>query len=654
MKEFLLYYLVRSFAFIVSSLPLSVSLWIGKVIGIMAYYFNSKHKAQAYANLKIAFAKTKSLNEIKKIIKQLFINYGQNLIELLCLPKMSQEKFSRYVAVEGKEHICEGRKKGNGVILLAMHFGSWEVASRMVANMEFPYKYFVKPQGKYSRLNDLLNSYRQSAGSIVLSRGEGTRDFVQGLKDNEVIGIVVDQGGKDGVLVPFFDRLASMSVGALRMGLKRDIPICFVIIIRQETGGHRLIIHSPFNLEKTGNLETDLTVNLKKVVNLMEDYIKKYPQEYMWFYKIWKYSNEASVLILHDGKIGHLRQSETVAKMTQKLLTERGIASTQEIIEVHFKSDFLQKLFALLSVILHPLIFVGRLEMLQWVLTEQSFRKLMSVKADFIVSCGSSTAAVNYALSKDNTAKSIVVQKPGLLNFQKFDLVILPQHDIPKKDILSQRVAVTKGAPNLIDEEYLQEQSRKLQNRFSHLKGRTKFKIGLFVGGDSKNVYLSDQQMKVLIHQLREVGGTLNADLLITTSRRTPSRIEQMLHHEFRKDPLCPLLILANRDNVPEAVGGILGLSDIVVVSGDSISMVSEAASSGKYTVVFSPQKRDVFLHATNKHEEFIEQLNAQGFILSSHVKDIGQSIYEIAKNKIQTKKIDDNKIISEALRYII
>ena len=127
-----------------------------------------------------------------------------------------------------------------------------------------------------------------------------------------------------------------------------------------------------------------------------------------------------------------------------------------------------------------------------------------------------------------------------------------------------------------------------------------------------------------------------------------------MLYRELKKNIVCPLLIIANQDNVPEAVGGILGLSDIVVVSGDSISMVSEAASSGKRTIVFLPETKAKVLKVYNKHKMIIEILNEQGYVLSTDVKNIGNTILGVAKNKIQTRAINDNKIIFEAVKDIV
>ncbi|MFA5088718.1 MAG: ELM1/GtrOC1 family putative glycosyltransferase [Candidatus Omnitrophota bacterium] len=652
--ENILYPFVRVFGFVVRMLPDKVALWLGRVLGVLAYYFGIKHKSLAYGNLKIAFAKTKTPDEIKKITKGLFRNFGQNLIELFRLPLMDLEKFRKYVKVEGEENIAQSLQQGKGVILLAMHFGSWELASLSCAMFGHPYKVIVKLQKKYQKLDNLLNSYRSCGGNVVLSRGLGTRELVKSLRNNEIVGMVVDQGGKDGVLIPFFGRHASMSVGAIRMGLKFGVPICFTIIIREKGISHRMIIHKPLDLVNTGNVEQDVITNLAYVAKVMEHYVAKYPSEYMWFYKIWKYSKEATVAVLNDGKTGHLRQSQTVAKLTQQALSERDIRSEVKVLDVSFKNRYCSRWISLFGLCMSSFIYQGRLESLKWFLTRESFEQLMSVKADFIISCGSSVAAINWFLSEDQGAKSIVILKPGLLSFRKFDLVILPQHDVPGGQVSRGNTLVIKGAPNLIDQEYLRSQSEQLTNRYSHLKLSQRMKIGLLIGGDTKYHMLSEADMRMIVNQIKEVAEQANADILATTSRRTSGRVENLMQKELKAYARCPLLIIANRLNIPEAVGGILGLADIVIVSGDSISMIAEAASAGKNTIVFSLAGKKDFSLGLSKHNRFIEKLASQGFIVSTNPRNIGGAIYNIAKNKMHTRRLDDNPAILEAVRYVI
>ncbi len=653
LKESIIYFCVRAFGALVRFLPLSAALWIGRIIGLWAYYFDVRHRSLAYANLKKAFAESKSSNELKRITKQLFQNYGQNFIDLFRLPLLTPEKFNELVTVEGKENIHEALKKGKGAILLAMHFGSWELASLSCAMMSIPYKVIVNPQSKYSKLDELLNSYRSCGGSVVLSRGLGTRDLIKSLQNNEVIGMVVDQGGKDGALIPFFNRQASMSVGAMRIAFKYDVPLLFSIIIREKNGHHRLIIQKPFELTQTADVERDVETNLNVVVQTMERYIVKYPSEYMWFYKIWKYSKQSNITILSDGKMGHLRQSQRLAELLKKALSEREIQSNCQVINIKFKNDLLGKFFSVISLFSHPFFMQGRLAWLRLFLKKESFEELMNIKTDFIVSCGSATAGINYLLAKDHNAKSICLQRPGMLNIDRFDLAVLPIHDMRKIKKDDRHIAVTNGALNMISDGYLKEQSQLLLNRFSHLKTHSKAKIGLLIGGDSKNIYLSDHQIKILIHQLQGVLKEINADVLLTTSRRTPEEIEQMIAREFKKEGSCPLFINPKKDDVPEAVGGILGLSDIVIVSGDSISMISEAASSGKSTIVFYPQLRKGN-RESNKHIFFIENLNAQGYVSAVEVRDIGQRVFDVAKGKIKTKRLDDAQNIYETVKKVI
>lgn len=653
LSESIAYYCVKIFGALVRVLPVGAALGLGRLAGSVIYYLDFKRRHLAYTNLKIAFSKTKSPHELRKINKQSFQNFGQNFIELLRLPLMNDlPSVKKFVTIDGRENALNALKQGKGVILLANHFGNWELASKAGAALfEHPYKVIVNRQKKFSRLNELLNSYRIYPGSGVIERGMATRQAIKSLRANELVAIVVDQGGRDGTLVPFFDRQASMADGAIRMALRMGTPVCFVNLVREKGPYHRLYIHEPFKLIQTGDQDQDVEQNLLQVTRLMEKYIREYPAAYMWFYKIWKYSKESVLVVLNDGKTGHLRQSQTVAAMIEKALSDRGIGCSTATLDVNYKNTWSARVLSLLSLFTNGYFFHGHLGFLRWFLEQKSFEQVMSLKADVIVSCGSSLAGINNLLAGEQQAKSIVILKPGLLPLDRFDLVILPQHDQPQK---AENVVITKGAPNLITPEYLEQQSKSLLNRYSHLKLRGKLKIGVLIGGDTKDYFLSEPNVKLVLNQIREVADEINADILLTTSRRTSERVENMLQREIKKLTACQLFISANRNNVPEAVGGILGLSDLIVVSGDSISMISEAASSGKNTIVFPVQNYAQAAALTHKHHAFIDQLNADGYIVSVGIKDVRRAIYDVAKNKIKTRKLNDHAAVLDAVRKIL
>ncbi len=653
-SESVIYLSVKAFGAFIRVLPAGLGLLIGRGIGALAYYFDLRHRALAYANLKVAFAKSKSPEEIRRITKEIFANFGQNLIEILRLPLLNKDNYAQFIEIEGKEHAQESLKGGKGCMLVAMHFGSWELSS-FACSLLGKYKLVIKPQTTFASLNDLLNSYRGHSGTMTVAKGMGIREMLRGLHNNELVGIVVDQGGRDGKLVPFFGRQASMSVGAIRIALKMGVPLCFCIIRRVKGAKHHMRIFPAMMLHNTDNLDADIDRNLRSIVQIMEKEIERYPTEYNWFYKIWKYSTESTTLILSDGKVGHLRQSECLASHIAQALKTRGIASEIKTIPIQFKSPWRARLISVAGLLANRFLCQGRQNFLKFFLTEECYRQIMAFKADFIVSCGSSLASLNFLLTMDHKAKNVAILKPGLLGYKKFDLVVMLEHDFRKREDYPANVVWTKVAPNLINSVYLTEQGQMLLKRYAVLKQRLKLRIGFLLGGDTRRSVMLEKVVKMVLNQLKEAATELNADILATTSRRTSNRIEGLVTRELKGYERCPVLIMPNRNNIPEAVGGILDLSDILLVSGDSISMISEAVSAGKNTIIFPLEGGgSVADDEVDKYTRFGRILHRDQLALLSDPKDVRQHILNIARQKIKLRVLEKATALEQAVQRII
>jgi mitochondrial fission protein ELM1 len=107
-------------------------------------------------------------------------------------------------------------------------------------------------------------------------------------------------------------------------------------------------------------------------------------------------------------------------------------------------------------------------------------------------------------------------------------------------------------------------------------------------------------------------------------------------------------LVIANRNNHPDALGGILGLSDIIVSSPESISMISEAVCAGKYVVVFD----SVDLSA--KHRRFLDNFNRRGYIYLKPVEEISGCIQRLLKERPAVKLPVDALMVDEGSRKIL
>ncbi|MCX5686699.1 MAG: hypothetical protein NTW09_04495, partial [Candidatus Omnitrophica bacterium] len=83
MLDLLAYIIVRLLNKIFALIPISVSLWFGRRLGSVVFFFNKKRRLVAYANLRAAFAKEKEPRELKAITKRVYQNMVQTFIEVL-------------------------------------------------------------------------------------------------------------------------------------------------------------------------------------------------------------------------------------------------------------------------------------------------------------------------------------------------------------------------------------------------------------------------------------------------------------------------------------------------------------------------------------------------------------------------------------------
>ena len=617
---------------------------MGRRLGGLLYIFDAKHKAIAYSNIKRTLGYKSSPDQLSKITKEFYQAFGQNLIEIFFIPEFNKEYINKYITIEGLHYIAEGFKKGKGVILLGVHEGSWELSNVICANLDFPFVLFVRDQ-RYPLLDKLLNSYRLKKGCKVIQRKNGVRQLIEALKNNEAIGMTADQGGRNGTLVKFLGKEASMPTGALRLSLKYGATIIPAFYTRLKGPYIKIVLSPPYEVKKTGDLKKDIHDNLQELVSIFEKYIRMYPQEYLWSYKIWKYSKENNILILNDGKTGHLRQAQALANITSGYLKDKGISSHVDSVEVHFKHRLAQLALDLSSCLSGKYNCQGCLWCLRTFLEENTYKTLISKKPDIIISCGSSLAPLNFILARENYAKSLVIMRPSILSTARFDLVVIPKHDKPLK---RKNIVVTEGALNLVDKEYLKDRSEKLMQSSILNRRLSDICIGFLIGGDAKGFILDAETVSEAIKQIKSTSEKLNAGILVTTSRRTSREIENLVKEEFRDYPHTALMVIANERNIPEAVGGILGLSQVIVTSPESISMISEAVNSNKYVLVFKAAGLN------KKHLRFLDHFARKQYIRLTEVTSLGRRIGDISRDRPQIHTLRDNLVISDALRKIL
>jgi len=620
-------------------MPLSLSLFIGRRLGDLFFLLDVKHRALAFANIKKAFGSEYNQAQLRAITKKFYRGFGQNIFEVAYFPRFNRQYLDKNLVAVGLENAQKAFSRGKGVIFSSMHAGSWEISNFVCAYFNFPFIEFVGTQQRYPRLFNLLNSFRMHMGCRIIKDSNFLRRMIEMLKDNQAIGVTGDQGGKEGVLVKFFGKEASMPQGPVKLALRYDATI--VPVFYRRINGARVEVNfiEAFEVTRSGDLEKDIQDNLQRLTSIFEGYIRRYPYEYLWTYKIWKYGREKEILILSDGKAGHLKQSEALGKMLNSYYAAKGYKVTTKTLEIKFRRPYLKTLFKLGGA------FSGKYSCqccsrcLNTCLEKDSCLALRRANPDVVISCGSSLALANYLVARQNLAKSYAIMRPSFLSFKKFDAVIMPWHDrfLKKKNVI-----ITEGSLNLVDENYVRAQSELLRKR-QGLEEGNKF-IGLLIGGDSKEFQLEESIIADIVDQLKVLAEDIDASLLVTTSRRTSAAVEALLRAKLKGYARAKLLLITNEYNIPEAVGGILGLSECVVVSPESISMISEAASSGRHVFVFNNPK------LSKKHQRFLAHCAEKRYINFVQPKELSSCMKKIMLDHPRPVVLSDKQTVMDFL----
>ncbi len=288
LRRYYLYYLGRAAAFIFTMIPIKIALVIASALGTLAFHALPRYRNLTIDNLKSAFGAEKSGHELEDIAKRVFRNLGKDAVELVNLPKFNKARMDKSVRFRNRERLDKAYEKGKGVIVLTAHLGSWELMAAALRENNYP-GVTIGRRIYFKKYDDFLNKLRKSRDVEVIYRDESPRKMLKTLKQNWIVGIVADQDvdSVDGVFVNFFGRSAYTPTGPVVLARASGAVIVPVFIVR-EGNGHTIAVEEPIELTNTGNRESDLIYNTQKWSDVVESYVRKYPDQWVWMHRRWK------------------------------------------------------------------------------------------------------------------------------------------------------------------------------------------------------------------------------------------------------------------------------------------------------------------------------------------------------------------------------
>lgn len=277
---------------LISYFALSINQRLGRIIGIIGWYTSANMRHRTLLNLNRCYPqKTKEWK--RRIGRQALCSSAEALLETPTLWKAGKEKISSLLLnPEALTTIDNTYKKGEGLIVVVLHHGSWEYLGLITAMHTQTTSAYLPL--KLPALNELVFNGRRSTGArLVPSTFKGIRELTKALANKQSICILPDQEPhlNQGIYADFFGKPAYTTSLMPKLAARHNTPVLFISAERKAKGYH---LHIEEGVKEL--YDEDLVKACNAMNRQIETMINKFPEQYSWSYKRFKHLPDGTSL----------------------------------------------------------------------------------------------------------------------------------------------------------------------------------------------------------------------------------------------------------------------------------------------------------------------------------------------------------------------
>jgi KDO2-lipid IV(A) lauroyltransferase len=263
-------------------LPVAAASWLGGALLRILGPFTRGHRV-AEANLAMALPELDAATR-DHIRRRMWDNLGRTMAEYAHLKRFGAAPL---VEVSGAEHVRDVLASGKPAIFFAGHLANWEVPAMVVhANgIELPLVYRAPNNPYVDRL--IRHARLPVTRTLVAKGGEGAKALITLIREGRSLGMLVDQKMNDGIAVPFFGRDAMTAPAMVRLADRFGLPLHPVEVARTRGARFRVVIHPRLQFPSTGDKTADTLTALTTINVLLETWIRKNPEQWLWVHRRW-------------------------------------------------------------------------------------------------------------------------------------------------------------------------------------------------------------------------------------------------------------------------------------------------------------------------------------------------------------------------------
>jgi KDO2-lipid IV(A) lauroyltransferase len=274
-----------------AALPYRLSLRLGAGLGELFYFFDRRRRRIALINLQVAFPEN-SVEQHLHILRVSCRNLGRAGAEFCQLNRLTAARAAELVEIPDRDawERAQRRAREVGGIAVTAHLGNWELLAYTQGLLGDRIS-VVHRRIKNPLVDKAIARVRGGAGTPSIAKKAAARAALTVLKSKGMLASPVDQNqtARYGVFVDFFGRPASTISGVARLAMRTGAVMFPVFLVRQgESERHRLLVLPEIEVSNTGDRDTDVRETTQRCVRAVEEMIRRYPEQWIWFHKRWR------------------------------------------------------------------------------------------------------------------------------------------------------------------------------------------------------------------------------------------------------------------------------------------------------------------------------------------------------------------------------
>jgi lauroyl/myristoyl acyltransferase len=283
--------------------PAPLRYWLADRFGDLFYRTSPTYRDNVRANVRQVLGPNATDNDVERATRHVFRTSARNFADLLLVPHQSDGQIDRATrVVRGSyELLDEALSDGCGALILTGHVGAFDLMGQVLHDRG--YKLTVVTGRTTARfLFDAVTYLRRARGmQLVEASPSGVRRAIQAVRRGECAVFVSDrdffQNGRE---VVFFGKETTLPPGIARIA--RDTGASVVPIYGERfKRGHGINIEPGFKVAKTDDVDHDIRVGLRQVVETLERAISRMPDQWVMFQRVWPLEPAVPVRVFPVG-----------------------------------------------------------------------------------------------------------------------------------------------------------------------------------------------------------------------------------------------------------------------------------------------------------------------------------------------------------------